>query len=119
MAIMIPEKPRMFCKASLEDIMFEALEQMSDDYYVFHSFKIVVEAEGVFRESETDFVIFNRRKGIISLEAKAGQVTYNRGNWLYSNGGIMHNGGPVNQACSNKWKLKDYIDKRLKITRIS
>lgn len=60
--------------------MFDSLEKMSDDYYVFHSFKIVTENEGIFRESETDFVVFNRRKGIICLEAKAGQVTYDSGN---------------------------------------
>lgn len=110
MAIMIPAKPKDFNSGSLEDVMFEALELIPDDYYVFHSFRIVTETEGVLRESETDFVIYNRKKGIICLEAKAGQVTYKDGYWLYGNGIIMHNGGPFNQASSNKWKLKSYIE---------
>lgn len=111
MAIMIPEKPRMFNEASLENIMFESLAELSDEYYVFHSFKIVTQTDGVFYESETDFVIFNKKKGIICLEAKAGQVSYKNGDWIYSNGVVMHNGGPFNQASANKWKLKSYIEK--------
>lgn len=111
MAVMIPEKPRMFSEASLENIMFESLAALPDDYYVFHSFKIVTETEGVFHESETDFVIFNRKKGIICIEAKAGQVAYKAGDWVYGNGVIMHNGGPFKQASLSKWKLKSYIEK--------
>ena len=40
MAIMIPEKPRTFDPKSREDIMFSALENLPDDYYVLHSFQI-------------------------------------------------------------------------------
>lgn len=111
MAIMIPEKPRMFNKASLENIMFDSLTMLSDDYYIFHSLKIVTETDGVLCESETDFVIFNRKKGIICLEAKAGKIGYKYGDWVYGNGIVMHNGGPFNQASTNKWKLKSYIEK--------
>lgn len=109
MAIMIPAKPRMFEPASLENIMFSALEQLSDEYYVFHSFRITNVSDNTFHESETDFVIYNRMKGIICLEAKAGQVHYSYGEWLYGNGIPMHNDGPFNQASSNKHKLRRHI----------
>ena len=109
MAIMIPEKPRDFDPASQEGLMFEALALLPEDYYVFHSFRITDTKDNTFHESETDFVIFNRTKGIICLEAKAGQVRYENGCWLYGNGLPMHNGGPFNQASANKYKLMRYI----------
>ena len=36
MAIMIPQKPSDFTLASLEDVMFQALRSLPDEYYVFH-----------------------------------------------------------------------------------
>lgn len=111
MAIMIPEKPHQFDPASQEGLMFDALKLLSDDYYVFHSFRITSVNDNMFRESETDFIIFNRKLGILCLEAKAGQVKYENGYWYYSSGEPMHNGGPFNQASSNKYKLIHYIER--------
>ena len=110
MAIMIPDHPHAFSPASLEGIMFEGLKRLPDDYYVFHSLRISTVVDNTFHESETDFVIFNKRLGILCLEAKAGQVQYKDGYWLYGNGEPMHNGGPFNQASSNKWKLARYFE---------
>ena len=111
MAIMIPDKPHQFDTASQEGLMFDALKQLSDDYYVFHSFRITSVNDNILRESETDFIIFNRKLGILCLEAKAGQVKYENGYWYYSSGEPMNNGGPFNQASSNKYKLIHYIEK--------
>lgn len=111
MAIMIPDTPHVFDPASQEGLMFDALSKLPDDYYVFHSFRITSVTENTFYESETDFVIFNRKCGILCLEAKAGLVRYNAGYWYYSNGIPMHNGGPFNQASTNKYKLKHLIER--------
>ena len=110
MAIMIPNRPHAFAPASLEGVMFTALEKLPDEYYVFHSLKISTVVDNIFHESETDFVVFNKRLGILCLEAKAGQVHYENGYWLYGSGEPMHNGGPFNQAASNKWKLIKYFE---------
>ena len=111
MAKMIPAKPRTITPSSLEDIMFDALANLPDDYYVFHSLRIITVDQGVFNESETDFVIFNPQKGIISLEAKAGQVYYENGDWYYGSGILMSHDGPFSQASGNKWKLKSLFEK--------
>lgn len=106
---MIPEKPRMFDPASQEGLMFSALENLPDTFFVFHSFRITDTNHNVFHESETDFVIYNQALGVLSIEAKAGQVRYEGGEWLYGNGQPMHNDGPFNQASANKHKLRRMI----------
>ncbi len=108
MAIMIPEKPREIVKASREDVMFDELEKLSNDYYVFHSFSMTTVKNNTIYESETDFVIFNPKKGILCIEAKAGAVDYISGNWVYGSGRIMSHDGPFNQASLNKWKMIQY-----------
>ena len=109
MAIMIPDTPKEFDPKSQEGLMFDELNNLPDEYYVFHSFSIVTLKGSVIQESETDFVIFHPKKGIICLEAKAGQVDYRDGYWFYGSGKRMNNDGPYNQASTNKWKLKDYM----------
>lgn len=109
MAKMIPDLPKEFDSKSQEGLMFDELSSLSDDYYVFHSFSIVLVKKKELHESETDFVIFHPKKGIICLEAKAGQVDYTDGAWRYGSGIKMKKDGPYNQASANKWKLKDYM----------
>lgn len=109
MAIMIPHVPNEFTPESREGEMFESLQKLPDDYYVFHSFRIINIVDSEWKENEIDFVIFNRNKGIICLEAKAGQVRCEEGVWYYSSGKEMRD--PFTQADSNKWKLNKEIQK--------
>lgn len=109
MAIMIPAEPKDVPKYSLEDLMFDALKKLSDDYYVVHSFKMVYVKDGIYSESEADFVIFHPQKGLLCIEAKAGGVSYRDGEWYYSSGRLMKN--PFRQADSNKWKIKELFEK--------
>ncbi len=109
---MLPNNVKMFSMGSLEDVMFESLRKLPDEYYVFHSFKILNRHADTINESETDFIIFNKSKGILCLEAKNGAVKYSNGDWFYGSGLKMKNDGPFNQASLNKWKLKAYIEER-------
>ena len=110
MARMIPDAPRDFAPSSLEGVMFEGLSRLSDEYYVFHSFRIVSVKDGVIRESETDFVVFHPQKGVLCLEAKAGRVSYSGGRWYYGSGIEMRHGGPFEQARSNMRRLMQLFD---------
>lgn len=112
MAIMYPNKPKECSINSKEDLMFEALEKLPDTYYVFHSFKIVNVIDEKMYESETDFVIFNPKKGILCVEAKAGNVKYEEGKWKYGSDILMSHDGPFHQASNNKWKLSKYIKEK-------
>lgn len=110
MATMIPDIPKEFDPKSHEGIMFEELDDLPEEYYVFHSFEIVSIKGNVITESETDFVIFHPKKGIICLEAKAGQVEFKNGYWQYGSGKRMKHDGPYIQAKRNKWRLSDYMN---------
>jgi DNA replication protein DnaC len=109
MATMIPDIHKECHEWSHEDVMFDELNQLPEDYYVFHSFEIVTIKGSQVLESETDFVIFHPKKGLICLEAKAGQVKYDNGYWQYGSGKRMKHDGPYIQAKRNKWFLKDYM----------
>lgn len=110
MAKMYPNIPREFDPKSKEDQIFKALESLPDTYYVFHSFSIVNTSNNTVKESEADFVVFHPRKGILCIEAKAGAVKYENGQWKYGSGIIMKHDGPFRQASKNKYNLMDYFD---------
>ena len=79
MAVMIPEIPNPFQTGSLEDVMFEALRKLPDSCMVFHSFRLTEVKDGILNESEMDFIILDRERGILCLEAKAGAVSFRDG----------------------------------------
>lgn len=106
---MYPDIPYECTPASREEIMFKVLKDLPEEYYVFHSFKIVNVDEGVINASETDFVIFHPKKGILCIEAKAGRVKFEGNKWKYASGDEMSHGGPYRQAENGKWRLRDYI----------
>lgn len=108
MAIMIPTVPQEFTPQSREGEMFFSLQNLSDDYYVFHSLRIINIKDNEWHENEIDFVVYNRTKGILCLEAKAGNVSCVDGIWYYGAGKEMRN--PFEQANSNRWKLTHYIE---------
>ncbi len=110
MAILLPDKPKTIDARSLEDVIFESLKKLDDEYYVFHSFSITNVSNDILYESEADFLIFNQNKGILCIEAKAGEIKFAKGRWKYQSGCEMSHDGPYNQAAMNKWKIKKYIE---------
>ena len=110
MAKMYPPKPREIQEGSREDYMFDLLATLPDDYYVFHSFAIVHEVKDLLKESETDFVIFHPKKGILCLEAKNGRVKYEDNQWKYGSGIVMKHDGPFRQASNSKHNLLEYLE---------
>lgn len=112
MAIMCPETPKEFTPASLEGLMFKALSKLPETYYVFHSVSVINVMEDGLAESELDFVVFHPERGVLCIEAKAGNVQYRDGNWYYGSGKLMKHNGPFKQVRNNMHDLMDYIDKQ-------
>ena len=93
--------------------MFNALEKLPSDFYVFHSYVILDVRDGVVHESETDFVVFSESEGLLCIEAKAGRnISCEMGVWRYGSGQIMNDGGPFEQARKNKWKFSKMLRNR-------
>lgn len=92
---------------SREDEIYYALSNLPDDFTVTHSYKMIQVVDGnAVKQTEADFVVFNRKLGILVIEAKAGKIRCEHGEWLYASGNSMRrHGGPYRQADSIKWKL--------------
>ena len=59
MAKMIPSEIGYYALKSGENEMFASLSKLPDDYYVFHSYRVVSMIGNDVNENEADFVIFN------------------------------------------------------------
>ena len=91
---------------SHEGEIYYALSKLPDDFTVIHSFRILDVVKGkAIEQREADFVVFNRKLGILVIEAKAGRIRCEQGEWLYANGCTMRHGGPYRQADNMKWRI--------------
>ena len=107
MAIMVPSLLYGNRPESHEDEIFHSLEKLPDDYFVFYSFKVGSLNYNTWKEKEMDFVIYNRFKGIMVIEAKSGAVRCERGIWKYASGIEMKD--PFKQADDNRWLLQEKL----------
>lgn len=112
MAHMIPAHPRNFVASSEEGIIFDALEKLPNDYWIVHSFRFLNIDDEKNIEREIDFVVFNKTKGFLCIEAKHGRIYSEDGLWFYENGNLMsHSEGPFVQASTAKHELINKIRK--------
>lgn len=85
MAYMIPSEGGYFDPSSKEKEMFDALSKLSNDYYVFHSYRLVklIPDKGI-NENEIDFLVFNPNYGCLFIECKNRTVRREEdGRWMY------------------------------------
>lgn len=85
MAHMIPSEGGYFDPKSKEKEMFDALAQLSDDYFVFHSYRLVslIPDKGL-NENEIDFLVFNPNYGCLFIECKNRTLRRNdNGQWQF------------------------------------
>lgn len=104
---MIPSFPYGFKPESREDEMFLGLQNLPDDYFVFYSFKLADIKSGTWKEKEIDFLIYNRKLGIMVVEAKAGNVWCDHGIWRYGSGKEMKD--PFKQADDGRWRFHENL----------
>lgn len=115
MAYMIPNKPQYFDTQSREDFVFEQLQKLSDDFYIFHSFKMLhvnQKNKRSISDGEIDFLIFHKEKGMLILEVKSGVPSIIEGSWHYQSGRKMPHGGPFNQAMRQKYLISELCEQK-------
>lgn len=73
MAIMYPKNIELYNATKSEKAVFKALEkQLPDTFTVFYSIQWIDEENGIKKESECDFLIFNEQEGFLTCEVKGG-----------------------------------------------
>lgn len=120
MAQMYPKNMRPYEKSSKEDLMFRALESLSDDYFVFHSVNFdnfgkrnPEDVFQAFHQHQADFIIFHKDKGILVIEGKAGTIKFENGNCIQINGKdkTERTITPYQQAANIKFDILNCFDK--------
>ena len=114
MALMIPAVVPEEGVSRAEQELFPVLRNgLDDSITVFHSFKIVTHnREGRLLDSEIDFLLFSRERGLLVIEVKGGPVVYDgsRARWYQGDRPIRD---PFDQARANKYKLGTFIRERV------
>ncbi len=111
-ATMIPSDGGYFDPSSGEEKMFEALKELPEGYYVFHSYRLVnlIPDKGL-NENEIDFLVFHPDYGCLFIECKNSKIDRNPdGSWVYlknENGEIIRKPmkDPFDQAFSGQHNL--------------
>lgn len=126
MAIMVPANPQLDKKAH-EDVIFNALKRLPDDWFVLYSFKIFDPGHNNYNnssESETDFIVLIPDVGAVVIEAKSGIVQFKTESftykgkqyppysWVYESGVPMKHGGPFRQARDEVHNLRTFMENR-------
>jgi hypothetical protein len=108
MARMYPQRLPDDASAS-ERPIFNALQQLSDPWRVFHSVAWQSRRNGRQGDGEADFVLLHPEHGLIVIEAKGGSITIKDGDWFTSNKSGMYPIDPFEQAVSSKHALVKYL----------
>lgn len=124
MAIMIPgmETKEDFNFSGGELLLYELLQQLPDDYYVFHSThwneqrrRNEYSARKYVQWGEADFTIFHPSYGFIVFEVKDGLISFSRERgWIQTNrsNGTNKTIDPMDQAERSKYYFLDRIKAR-------
>lgn len=87
MAVMIPDTPVDFNKSQGEQEIFNALKELEDSCYVFHSVRWMANHKSQVKlvQGEADFVIFNPENGLLVIEVKSGFIRCSGRCWYQTN----------------------------------
>lgn len=115
MARMIPEipMPGEFNSSYGEEKVYEALRALPEDYIVFHSIHWQKrKMNGNIIWGESDFTIFNPKRGILVIEVKSGGIRHNENGWYQTNT-LTHEEkrmkDPLTQAERSKFTFVDLL----------
>lgn len=124
MAIMIPgmETKDDFNASGGELLLYELLQQLLDDYYIFHSThwneqrrRNEYSSRKYVQWGEADFTVFHPAYGFIIFEVKDGLISYSRERgWIQinRNSGVAKTIDPMDQAERSKYYFLDRIKSR-------
>ena len=96
-----------------ERLVYEAFSKLNNEYVIFHSYHWLGEINQRRSEGEADFVVLHPKKGILSIEVKAGGISYCDGNWVQTNRYTKENKiiDTLGQAAESQFRIQNYLRK--------
>lgn len=80
-----------------EELVYNSLSALPDNYIIFHSVRWNKKNEqGKVIWGESDFTVFNPKRGILVIEVKSGGIMHHEGRWIQ-----------VNTLTHEEYKMKD------------
>jgi len=112
-----PERP------NAEKLVFDALQNLGDEYYVFHSYHWQGSYKGRYKNGENDFMVYHPKKGLLIIEVKGGQIEFRDTQWqrIHYNGSIEVLYGaksPVDQLLQARGTMLTKLKSKLRTTNI-
>ena len=114
MARMYPSVVHDFHNSQGEKLVYEALSTLNNDYTVFYSYRWLGTKQQYRSEGEADFLVLHPRKGILSIEVKAGGISFRDGLWIQTNRltGEEKVIDPLGQAAESQHRVHNIIRAR-------
>lgn len=111
MAIFYPSNVHDFHHSEGEELVYKALHRLPDSYVVFYSYRWLGTVAQRRSEGEADFVVLQPKKGILSIEVKAGDIDYRGGQWVQVNRRIGEEKmiDPLGQAAESQHRISDFL----------
>ena len=111
MARMIPKKLSSRTKSYAEKTLFQIFEKnLSDDYVVFHG-AWWQHIGYVIEDREADFIIIHPDRGILIVEAKAGNISYDPVDMAWYQNQYKMKISPFEQAKQIKFRFLKFLNK--------
>ena len=103
-----------------EKLVYEALQQLDGDYYVFHSYRWQGSYNNRYKNGETDFMVYHPKLGILIIEVKGGFIEYKDTQWqrIHKNGKVNVLYGakdPMDQVLQARGTLMNILKQELKL----
>ena len=114
MARIFPELETNFNGSYGEKQVFDAFKNLPDDWYIFHSIKWSERRKtGYVTWGEADFIVLNKRFGMLVLEIKSGIISCKDGIFRQKriDTGEEFNISPFEQADRSKYKIRGELSK--------
>ena len=111
MARMYPSQVLDFHGSEGERLVYRALSRLSDDWAVFYSYRWLGTLRQRRSEGEADFIVLHPTRGILSIEVKAGAISYRGGNWIQRNrnSGAEKVIDPFGQAQESQMRISNFL----------
>ena len=119
MARMIPtiEEKSSFNGSLGEEVLFESLKRLPDEFVVFHSVKWNrKDNNNNIRWGEADFVVFHPKRGLLVVEVKSGGISCDDSGIIYQTNTLTNQRKriyPMEQANRSKHAFRELLEKHL------